>query len=129
MRIERVRLHTQPTQELAVELAISPKQRQIGMMCRPQMPDDTGMLFLFAKEKTQRFWMKNTLLPLDMVFIDRDEIVVGIVENARPLDLRSRGVSLPSQFVLELIGGEARRRGLSVGHRVEFLFDRAAIDL
>ncbi|MCP4502834.1 MAG: DUF192 domain-containing protein [Deltaproteobacteria bacterium] len=128
LRIERVRLHTQPSQEIDVELAIG-GQRQIGMMCRTHMPDDTGMLFLFSREKRQSFWMKNTLLPLDMVFIDRDGIIVGIVANTRPLDLRSRGVSIPSQFVLELLGGDAKKRGLSVGHRIEFLFDLAAIDL
>jgi len=127
LREANVRLHTDVEHDIAVELAITPQQRQTGMMCRTKMAPDTGMLFLFARERRQSFWMKNTLIPLDMVFIDKDGLVVGIVETAKPLDLRSRGVRARSQFVLELKGGEAARRGLRPGHRVEFLFDLALV--
>jgi uncharacterized membrane protein (UPF0127 family) len=104
----------------AVEVAETNRQRTIGMMCRKSMGDDEGMLFVFERDEQRSFWMKNTLLPLDMLFIDADGRIVGVVERAEPLTLKSRSVDGPSTYVLELLGGTASRRGLRAGQRVRF---------
>jgi hypothetical protein len=81
---------------------------------------DRGMIFLFATEAPQSFWMKNTPIPLDMIFINRDRKIVGIVEQAAPYSLESRSVATPSQYVLEINGGLAKRHGIKAGDRVRF---------
>jgi len=105
----------------AVEIAETNRQRTIGMMCRKSMGDDEGMLFVFERDEPRSFWMRNTLLPLDMVFIDADGRIVGIVERAEPLTLTSRAVDGVSTYVLELLGGTSARRGLRAGQRVRFI--------
>jgi uncharacterized protein len=105
---------------VAVELAITDAQRQRGLMFRKQMNDDDGMLFLFEKQRPQSFWMKNTFLPLDMIFIDDSMKIAGIVENAEPQTLTPRGVPAPSRFVLELNAGLAQKWGLRAGQSVAF---------
>ncbi len=104
-----------------VELATTPQQRARGLMFREQMEEDAGMLFLFDEMEVQSFWMKNTRIPLDMLFLDEEGDIVGIVENAEPLSLTSRSVGLPSRYVLELNGGTSRRLGLEAGQRVRFV--------
>ena len=78
------------------------------------------MVFLFPQESTQSFWMKNTPIPLDMIFISSDRKIVGIVEQAVPFSMDSRSVSVASQFVLEINGGLARRYGIKAGDSVRF---------
>lgn len=90
-------------------------------MFREHMDEDAGMLFLFDKMEVQSFWMKNTRLPLDMLFLDESGTIVGIVENAEPLSLTSRSVGLPSRYVLELNGGTSRRLGIEAGQKARFL--------
>jgi len=103
-----------------VELARDDEERARGLMYREKLEDDAGMLFLFPVAEDHGFWMKNTLIPLDMIFIGEDGRVVGVVENAAPrsLDLRSAGA--PSRYVLEVNGGWAARRGVKKGDRVRF---------
>jgi uncharacterized membrane protein (UPF0127 family) len=67
----------------------------------------------------QTFWMKNTLIPLDMIFIGSDYAIVGVVENAQPLTLIARSVGEPSQYVLEIGGGLSARLGIRAGQHVE----------
>jgi uncharacterized membrane protein (UPF0127 family) len=78
------------------------------------------MIFLFPAEAPQTFWMKNTPIPLDMIFIDHDRKIVGIVEQTTPFSLDPRSVGVPSQFVLEINGGLAKRYGIQTGDRVRF---------
>lgn len=92
----------------------------MGLQYRRELAPDRGMLFLFPVEETQTFWMKNTPIPLDMIFIDHDLRIVGIVEHAVPFSLESRSVGVPSQFVLEINGGLAKRYGIQAGDRVRF---------
>src|SRR5256886_17522718 len=73
------------------------------------------MIFLFSAEAEHPFWMKNTPIPLDMLFINNDRKIVGIVEEAVPFSLESRSVPAPSRFVLEINGGLCRRYGLKTG--------------
>lgn len=89
-------------------------------MYREHLDDDEGMVFLFERQQRLSFWMKNTWIPLDMLFIDSSLTVAGIVENAEPLTLSGRGVDAPSRFVLELKGGTAAALGLAVGQQVRF---------
>jgi uncharacterized membrane protein (UPF0127 family) len=103
-----------------VEVADNPSKRELGLQYRRELPPDRGMIFLFPGESQHSFWMKNTPLPLDMIFISRDKKIVGIVEQAVPFSLDSRSVGAPSQFVLEINGGLSRRYGLKEGDSVRF---------
>ena len=78
------------------------------------------MLFLFEKPAQLMFWMKNTLIPLDMIFIGADRRIVGIVENAEPQTTTGRRVEGPSQYVLEINGGFAAKLGVTAGGEVDF---------
>lgn len=107
--------------DVAVEVVYTPQKRQLGLMHRKAMAADAGMLFLFPGERPLSFWMKNTHLPLDMIFIRADMSVLGVVENAEPHTLSSRRVPGTSQYVLEVNAGYARRHGITEGTRVEFI--------
>jgi uncharacterized membrane protein (UPF0127 family) len=103
-----------------VELARTEPEREKGLMYRDHLAADAGMLFLFERASVQTFWMKNTLIPLDMIFISTDHVIVGVVASAQPLTLTARNVNEPSQYVLEIGGGLAARLGIHAGERVDF---------
>lgn len=105
--------------QVAVELATTPAQRKKGLMFRESMAEFDGMLFDMEVERIQSFWMKNTLIPLDMLFIDSTGVVVGIVENAEPKTLSPRAVDQPSRFVLEVNGGWCKKHGVAPGDTVD----------
>jgi uncharacterized membrane protein (UPF0127 family) len=94
--------------------------RQEGLMFRRKedFPADRAMLFIFPSQRKQSFWMMNTLIPLDMVFIDRNFQVVGILPEVPPLNQVSRSVEQPSQYVVELNSGVAAQKGIVVGSRL-----------
>lgn len=102
----------------SVELASNNQERSKGLMFRRELGAKAGMLFLFPEERRLSFWMKNTLIPLDMIFISKDWRVVGVVENAPPLTEEPRGVEALSQYVLEVAGGTCARIGIATGARV-----------
>ena len=103
-----------------VELARTSEERARGLMFREQLDADAGMLFLYEEEGRLTFWMRNTLIPLDMIFISADHQVAGVVENAEPQTDTVRQVDQPSQFVLEVNGGFAAAHGITAGTPVEF---------
>jgi hypothetical protein len=103
-----------------VEVAGTPTKRELGLQYRKELATDRGMIFLFPAPSVQSFWMKNTPLPLDMIFIGSDRKIVGIVEQTVPFSLDSRSVGTPSQFVLEINGGLSKRLGIRVGDVVRF---------
>lgn len=105
---------------IQAELADTPDERSLGLMFRTSMQDEHGMLFLFPDEEQQSFWMKNTLIPLDMIFIRADRTILGIVENATPKTLTPRNVPGDSQFVLEVNAGVSAKRGFRAGQKVDF---------
>ena len=109
------------SQSLLVEIANDEFGRAKGLMCRTEILQNWGMLFFMPNKSIHRFWMKNTLIPLDMLFIDENWTVVGMVTDVPPLNLVGRGVSAPSQYVLELKAGEAERLGLFTGIQFEYL--------
>jgi uncharacterized protein len=111
-----------PEARVAVEVARTQRQTQRGLMYREHLPPDAGMLFLFARPKVQSFWMKNTLIPLDIIFVSSEMVVVGVVENAEPSTTKSRTVpGVASQFVVEVNAGWAREHGIAAGVPVEFV--------
>ena len=103
-----------------VELALDEPSQERGLMFRKEIPPDTGMLFVFPAESPHVFWMKNTLVPLDMLFLSKTRKIVAIIENAEPLTLTPRDPQAPAQYVLEIAGGTAFARGMHVGDAVEF---------
>lgn len=106
---------------VTVELALTPAEHSRGLMHRQSLAQDHGMLFIFNDVRQRRFWMKNTLIPLDMIFIGPDFRIVGIVANAEPLTETERSVPGISQFVLEVNGGECARHGIKAGDPTTFL--------
>ena len=103
-----------------VEVAVTPEEHARGLMYRSELAADAGMIFVFEQPSVQRFWMKNTLIPLDMIFIGKDRKIVGIVEDAVPETETERMVGAPSQYVLEIGGGLSTRLGIKRGQPVEF---------
>jgi uncharacterized protein len=105
-----------------VQIAADEATREIGLMNRRFMPADQGMLFEFDHDGPVSFWMKNTYIPLDMIFISRSGIVTKIVANAEPLSERAIPSGAPCAAVLELNGGAAAAIGLKVGDSVRHPF-------
>lgn len=103
-----------------VEVAATDASRQRGMMWRTGLAEGKGMLFIFPRSQRNSFWMRNTLIPLDMAFIAEDGRIVGIVANAVPRSLNSRGVDALSKYVLEVPGGWLEKIGVRAGSKVEF---------
>jgi uncharacterized membrane protein (UPF0127 family) len=102
-----------------VEVTRSFDERARGLMYRTKLPEDEGMIFIFGQRRDHSFWMKNTCLALDMLFIDRDGLIVGIEENVPTLNEGSYRVGCPSQLVLEVNAGWSRRHGVQAGQKVE----------
>lgn len=111
---------SQGDRAVEVEVVSSPRAVERGLMYRQHLPTDQGMLFLMGEEAIHGFWMRNTLIPLDMIFIGKDLRVVGIVENAEPRTETSRKVDKPSLYVLEVNGGWTAKNGISTGATVRF---------
>jgi uncharacterized membrane protein (UPF0127 family) len=99
-------------------LADTPDQQQQGLMWIQQLPPDFGMLFLLPQVRPMNMWMKNTYVPLDMVFFDAKGRILRIHEHAEPLSeaIISSGAEVAG--VLEILAGEAKRRGMQVGDRL-----------
>lgn len=104
-----------------VELPKSKEAFEQGLMFRQSLPKNHGMFFIFAKPRPVAFWMHNTSLSLDMIFLDEHMQVVWIEEDATPFDDTPRGPLVPTQFVLEVLGGFARSHGIRIGTKAKFL--------
>lgn len=102
-----------------VEVVDTPESRAQGLMFRTELAEDAGMLFDFKEEREVSFWMQNTLIPLDMIFISADGLVDTIHVNARPQDPTSIPSEVPVQYVLEIPGGRSVEIGLKLGDVVE----------
>lgn len=103
-----------------VEVAATERAREQGLMYRKSMPANAGMVFVFPSASPHTFWMRNTYIPLDMVFVDAGHRVIGVVPSAEPLTLTGRGVRGSSKFVVELNGGTCARLGIAAGSTVTF---------
>lgn len=98
-----------------VLIADTPPEQAQGLMNVPQMPQMAGMLFIYPAPRSVSFWMRNTLIPLDMLFVGPDGTILSIHENAVPRDDTSIPGGAGVQYVLEINGGMAARLGISVG--------------
>ena len=104
--------------DVEAELVRTEHDTARGLMFRRHLSEDRGMLFDLRVRDDHKFWMHNTCIPLDLLFIDDDGLLVGIVENAPTLDDTSRGVGCPSRWVLEVNAGWSRRHGIKAGQHV-----------
>ena len=105
---------------LNVEVVATEAKIEKGLMYRRHLPLDAGMLFMMGTEKDWTFWMRNTLIPLDMIFIAKDMTVAGVVQNAEPMTETLRQVGKPSLYVLEVNGGWTQSNGVVAGAKVRF---------
>lgn len=101
--------------QLDIEVADTENKRQIGLMNRSQMDEDKGMLFIFENDNTSGFWMKETRIPLDIIFVGKDSIVINVQKNAKPYDLNTYPASAPYRYALEVNGGSADKWGIQEG--------------
>ena len=104
--------------DFEVELAVTFAQQAQGLMYRRSLPRDAGMLFLYKTAGPASMWMRNTLIPLDMLFIERDGRIAHIAQRTVPLSLTSIESPVPVVAVLELNAGTTHRLGIRVGDRV-----------
>jgi len=103
-----------------IYLATSFEQQRRGLMFVRALPEKTGMLFVYDDEKLHSIWMKNTYIPLDIVFARRDGTVSSVIHDAQPLSLKSLSSIEPVTFVLELNAGTARRYKIGAGSRLDW---------
>jgi uncharacterized membrane protein (UPF0127 family) len=102
---------------ITAELAVSPDERATGLMFRQSMPPNQGMLFVFEQAEQQCFWMKNTLIPLDVAFVADDGTVINI-EHMKPQTLDNHCSTKPVRMVLEMNDGWFARKGVSAGSKL-----------
>ena len=102
-------------QNFNVEFARSESEKVTGLMFREHLSDDEGMLFMWDTSSLRQFWMKNTLINLDILFIDSDHRVVHIEESAKKGSLRIISSILPVQYVLEINAGQSQLRKITTG--------------
>lgn len=96
------------TMKISCEIADTMYKQAIGLMNRQNLSEDKGMLFIFSDEKPREFWMKNTLIPLDMIFLDKDFKIVKIIENAQPcktMNCITYPSIFPAKYIIEVNGG------------------------
>ncbi len=105
---------------VTVEVVATWPKIEKGLMFREHLPPDDGMLFFMGYEHDHAFYMRNTLIPLDMIFITKDLTIAGIVEQAEPRTETLRKVGAPSMYVLEVNGGYTRSHGVNAGAKVRF---------
>lgn len=101
-----------------VEIAATDEQRSMGLMFREEMALDHGMLFLFETEGQRYFWMKNTPLPLDIIYISATGTIVSIAADTKPFSLDTIPSGLPAQYVLEINAGLSAKLGIKPGDKV-----------
>jgi uncharacterized membrane protein (UPF0127 family) len=102
----------------SVEIAVNDEERAKGLMFRKELPEGQGMLFDFKRDEAVSMWMRNTYVPLDMIFIQRDGRILRIAEHTEPLSERIIPSGGPVRAVLEVVAGTARKLGIAPGDRV-----------
>lgn len=106
-----------------VEIADTLKEREVGLMNRDYLVPEDGMLFIFENEEIHNFWMKNTLIPLDMIWINENKKIIYIEKNAEPCKVEQCELFGPNEkakYVLEINGGLAEKTGVKTGDEIEF---------
>ena len=103
-----------------IELATTEEEHARGLMFRKQMDENKGMLFMFSYEDWRSFWMRNTLIPLDIIYINAKREVVSICKNAKTLDETSLPSEAPAMYVIEINAGLCDKYGIDKGTKVNF---------
>lgn len=106
-----------------IEIAETPYEWETGLMYRESLGEDKGMLFVYANEAPRSFYMKNTLIPLDLIFYDKDSSVVSFHENAVPGDLTPIPSGEPARFILEVNAGKVDEWNIETGDKMKFTRD------
>jgi uncharacterized membrane protein (UPF0127 family) len=104
--------------QIDIEIADTDAKRTEGLMYRRHMDENQGMLFLFPYESVQSFWMKNTVIPLDMIFVNKRGVIVTIRKNAVPFDEGQYRSTAPASMVVEVNGGYTDAYGINVGDKI-----------
>lgn len=119
-----VRIYFPNGDSISAELAVTPEERARGLMFRENIAFDQGMLFIFEREDVYSFWMKNMLIPLDLIWLDREKRIVHIERCIPPCKEEpcpSYTPKVPAQYVLELKAGSVERRGIKIFDRLDFI--------
>lgn len=116
------------THVFKVELAVSEEEVRLGLMGRTALAPDAGMLFAFENARERSFWMRNTLIPLDILFLDEDGQIVKIYEKTRPMDETPLPSGAPILGALEIGGGRAAALGIRIGDTVHHNLFGNALD-
>jgi uncharacterized membrane protein (UPF0127 family) len=106
--------------KMTIEIADNPAERQQGLMYRRGMDDEKAMLFIFQQEDMQGFWMKNTLIPLDIMFVGKDKRIINIHKNTTPLSEKDLPSTKPALYVVEVRGGFTDQYNIKPGDKIEF---------
>lgn len=106
------------TLTLEAQIASTNEQKAKGLMFRKQLPESEGMLFTYDHEEELGFYMANCFISLDMIFMDRNRVVVGVIERAKPMDPTVLSIERPSQYVLEVNAGFAQRHRIVPGTQI-----------
>jgi uncharacterized protein len=106
--------------EFVLEVADTPAKQAKGLMYRKALAKNGGMIFIKQTDQVERFWMRNTFVSLDMLFVDAEKKVVGILESVPILNDEPREIGKPSRYVIELLAGTAKREGITIGTKVSF---------
>lgn len=106
--------------KIDIEVADDENERILGLMNRDSIPANAGMLFMMGVEEPQAFWMKNTKIPLDIIYVAADNSIVKICPDAVPYSLDNINSDYPAMFVVEVNGGFAKKHGLKAGDRIIF---------
>jgi len=106
--------------QIDIELADDSAQRAQGLMHRKSMGDDEGMLFIMERNEQQGFWMKNTYIPLDIIYVGADSTIVDIYKNAKPLTTTSMPSRGTAKYVVEVKGGWTTKNGIAKGDKIAF---------
>jgi uncharacterized membrane protein (UPF0127 family) len=109
-----------PVVKINIELAETEAEQQQGLMNRPFMGNDQGMLFIFDADEIRGFWMHNTIIPLDILYVNSAMEIVHIAENTQPFSDRSIPSVKPAKYVVEVNAGFCAQYGITAGNRIEY---------
>ena len=109
-------------EKIDIQIAKDEFDRELGLMFRKSMEENQGMLFIFPDVQVRNFWMRNTLIPLDMFFISESQMIINIAKNTTPYSDSSYASTGPAKYVLEVNGGFADRNNITPGMKIEWTF-------
>lgn len=119
-QLEFLKNEKEPVKQIEIEIAENDEERTQGLMYRKSMDDSKGMLFIFPNEEPQSFWMKNTILPLDIIYVNSKREIVKIYKNTTPFSETSLPSGKPATYVVEVAGGYTDRYGINEGDLIRY---------